>query len=135
MGCTQAIVLFDGVCNLCDASVRFIADRDPRGRFHFAALQSAVGERLLAERGLEPGQVEGVVLIEGDSVHQRSDAALRIAARLSGAWPLLSLLRVLPRFLRNGVYDRIASRRYRWFGRRDECTIPTRELRRRFLHD
>lgn len=129
----HAVVLFDGVCNLCNASVRFIVRRDAGGYFRFASLQSDVGRALLEEHGLPRDEMASVVLVEGGRAHTRSDAALRVARRLSGAWPLLSAFRVLPRFVRDGVYGWIAANRYRWFGRRDACELPSPELRDRFL--
>ena len=133
MDMSQPVILFDGVCNLCAWSVQFIIRRDPCGQFRFAALQSPVGQRLLAERGADARGLDSVVLIEGARWYARSDAALRIARRLSGAWPLLALLRVLPRPLRDWAYDFVARNRYRWFGRQDACMLPTPTLRARFL--
>jgi predicted DCC family thiol-disulfide oxidoreductase YuxK len=140
-----AVVLFDGVCNLCNASVLFVIDRDPRGRFAFAPLQSEAAARLLAKRGYRgagaggaPGGVPGaalssVLLVEGDRVYERSTAALRVARRLAGAWPLLYAFVAVPRPIRDTVYDWIARNRYRWFGKGEACRIPTPELRARFV--
>ena len=128
---SRAIVLFDGVCNLCNSSVHFIIARDPAARFRFAALDSAAGQRLLAESGLS-GSLS-VVLIENGRAYTRSAAALRIARRLRFPWPLLYALIVVPRPLRDAVYDWIARNRYRWFGKREVCMTPTPELRSRFL--
>ncbi|HEX9777878.1 MAG TPA: thiol-disulfide oxidoreductase DCC family protein [Geopsychrobacteraceae bacterium] len=127
------IILFDGECNLCDRAVQFIIRRDPRARFRFAALQSPAGERLLAEHGLQGLESETMVLIDRGKVYLRSDAALQISRRLSGGWPLVALLRFLPRALRDGCYRWIATRRFAWFGRKTSCLLPTPELRRRFL--
>lgn len=129
----QPVILFDGVCNLCAWSVQFIIRRDPRGRFRFAALQSPAGRRLLAERGADMRGLDSVVLVEGSRWYARSDAALRIARHLRGGWPLLALLRVVPRPLRDWAYDVIARNRYRWFGRQEACMLPTPALRERFL--
>ena len=128
-----AVVLFDGVCNLCHASVLFVIDRDPRAHFAFAALQGEEAARLLAARGYEGAELGSVLLVEGGRVYARSTAALRIARRLRGAWPLLSVLVVVPRPVRDAVYDWIARHRYRWFGRQEACRIPTPELRSRFV--
>ncbi|HWQ15765.1 MAG TPA: thiol-disulfide oxidoreductase DCC family protein [Roseiflexaceae bacterium] len=128
------IILFDGVCNLCQRSVRFIIERDERGLFRFASLQSATGRRLLAEHGLEtPDEPESIVLIEGGQATTASTAALRIARRLRGAWPLLYALVVVPRPLRDAVYRFVARHRYRWFGRQETCMVPSPALRARFL--
>ncbi len=131
----HGIVLFDGVCNLCNASVQFILDRDPRGHFRFASLQSEAGVKALRAHGRAPstGDPDSVVLIEGGRLYDRSDAALRIARRLDGAWPVLAVLFVVPRFIRDAAYKFIARNRYRWFGRTEECRIPSPALRARFL--
>ncbi len=134
-GEARAVVLFDGVCNLCNGTVQFILDRDPAGYFRFAALQSEAGSKALAAHGraAPAGEPESIVLIEGDRVYDRSDAALRIARRLGGAWSLLYAFIVVPRVVRDAVYRFIARNRYRWFGRTEECRVPTPELRARFL--
>ena len=129
------IVLFDGLCNFCDTSVNFIIDRDPRGRFRFAPLQSESAKTLLLRHGLDAQQLQSVALIEGGICYTRSTAALRIARRLSGPWPLLYAMIVVPRPLRDLVYDWIARNRYRWFGTRDACRVPTSELRSRFMDE
>jgi len=128
-----AIVLFDGVCNLCNASVGFIIDRDRRGYFSFAALQSEVGRRRLASYRRPGETLDTVVLLEGGRVYTRSRAALRIARRLDGLWPLLFALSVLPEPIADAAYGWIARNRYRWFGRSESCRVPTPELRARFL--
>lgn len=129
----RRVVLFDGLCNFCAGSVRFIIRRDPNKRFAFAALQSATGRKFLESCGLPLDSLSTFVLIEGGRTYTRSDAAVRIARHLGGLWTILSLLRFIPRPLRNGVYDWIAHRRYRWFGRRDACLVPTPEEKERFL--
>ncbi len=130
---SQPIILFDGVCNLCDHSVQFIIQRDHQRRFKFAALQSVAGQRLLREQGLPTEEFRSIVLLEGGKLWQKSSAALRIARRLSGLWPLLYLLILVPAPIRDFIYDCIATRRYRWFGKKETCLIPTPELRSRFL--
>jgi predicted DCC family thiol-disulfide oxidoreductase YuxK len=126
-------VLFDGVCNLCHASVLFVIDRDPAGRFAFASLQSDTGRRLLAAHGRDAADLGTVVLVEDGRCFVRSTAALRIARRLSGAWPLLYLLIAVPRPIRDAVYAWVARNRYRWFGRSDACRIPSEDLASRFI--
>jgi predicted DCC family thiol-disulfide oxidoreductase YuxK len=127
------IVLFDGVCNLCSGSVQFILQRDPEGTFRFASLQSAAGRSLMTEHGLDPDALSSVVLIEDGRAWQESSAALRIAWHLPGAWKLLRAFAVIPRPLRDAVYRWIARNRYRWFGKKEACWLPTPELRERFL--
>jgi predicted DCC family thiol-disulfide oxidoreductase YuxK len=127
------ILLFDGVCNLCNASVQFVLKRDPEGRFRFASLQSEAAQELLAQFEHAPADLSTVVLIENGQLYTKSDAALRAARRLPGLWPLLYGFIILPRFLRNGVYDWIARNRYRWFGREEQCMLPRPEWKERFL--
>jgi predicted DCC family thiol-disulfide oxidoreductase YuxK len=129
----QAVILFDGECNLCSWSVQFIIKRDPQAHFRFAALQSPAGRRLLGACGADGPAADSVVLIEGASCYTRSDATLRIARRLAGAWPLLATLAVVPRPLRDWAYDAVARKRFRWFGRADSCLVPTPALRDRFV--
>ncbi len=128
----QPIILFDGVCNLCTRSVRFIIRRDPRARFRFAALDSpaAVG---LAKAAGGPVHTDTIALVEGGRIFTRSTAALRIARGLRWPWPLLYGFIAVPRPLRDWVYRIVARNRYRWFGRGDACMVPTPDLRDRFL--
>ncbi|MBL7845282.1 MAG: thiol-disulfide oxidoreductase DCC family protein [Cyclobacteriaceae bacterium] len=128
-----AVVLFDGVCNLCSNSVQFIIKRDPKARFKFASLQSAYGQAELTRFNLDPTQLHSIILVQGDTFLERSNAALEIARHLSGAWPLFYAFKIVPRFLRDPVYNWIARNRYRWFGRKNECWLPTHDLRDRFL--
>jgi len=132
-GDPRAILLFDGVCNVCERTVRFVAPRDRHGRFQFASLQSPVGSDLLRRAGLPPEQLDTVVLIEGERVSLRSTAILRVLRRLRFPWPLLYPLILLPRALRDRAYDAFAARRYRWFGKKDACLVPDAELAARFL--
>ena len=130
----QPIILFDGVCNLCNGSVQFIIRRDPGSRFHFAALQSDFGNSQLLRYGIPPGMLNSVILIQDGKAHQKSNAALEIAKQLSGLWPAMYIFKIIPRFIRDWVYDRIAKNRYKLFGRRDECMIPTPGLKGRFVN-
>jgi predicted DCC family thiol-disulfide oxidoreductase YuxK len=131
-------ILFDGVCNFCNASINFIIDRDSKGIFKFAALQSEVGQELLKKFGLKTNDSESrtfdsIVAIDGYKVYQKSDATLEIARRMDGIWKIFYVFIIIPAFLRNPVYDLIARNRYRIFGRTDACRIPTPELKTRFL--
>lgn len=126
-------ILFDGVCNLCNGSVRFIVSRDPSARFHFAALQSPAAASILRDAGVAAPLPDSMVLVQDGRVFVRSDAALRIARGLRFPWPLAYTLIAVPRFVRDAVYDVIAAHRYRWFGRRDVCMVPTPDLVGRFL--
>ena len=127
------IVLFDGVCNLCNGSVQFIIRRDPAARFRFASLQSPLGEELGPGSGSTRQAVDSVILVEGDRWYKESDAALRIARGMGGAWKALWALRLIPRPLRDAAYRLVARNRYRWFGKQETCWLPTPELRGRFL--
>lgn len=127
------ILLFDGVCNLCNASVQWVLRHDRAGKFRFAALQSDTGQELLRRFGLEREHFDTVVLVDGDRLYTRSDAALALLSRLGAPWAWLGVLRVFPRPLRNAVYDWVARNRYRWFGRQDECWLPRPEWKERFL--
>ncbi len=129
----SSIILFDGVCNLCNASVQFIIKHDPKAHFRFAALQSPIGQRLLEQHALRPQTMETMVLIEGTSAFTKSDAALRIAKRLSGIYPALAVLFIIPRPIRDWGYDLIANNRYKWFGNRASCMVPTDDILDRFL--
>jgi len=129
----RPVILFDGVCNLCTGSVRFVIERDSRKQFRFASLQSPVAEKLLGAQGRDGDRLESVVLVVGERTYRKSTAALLIARRLDGLWPLLSALLVIPGPLRDAVYDWIGRRRYRMFGKRAACWKPQPELADRFL--
>lgn len=130
----RKIILFDGVCNLCQFSVRFIIDRDPLGHFEFASLQSAVGQRIMRDFGQDPQSINSVILVQEGKMFQKSTAALQIAKQLSGGWPLFYwVFGWLPIGVRDPVYNWIARNRYSWFGQQDACRMPTPELRARFL--
>jgi predicted DCC family thiol-disulfide oxidoreductase YuxK len=132
---SRGIVLFDGVCNLCNGTVQFILDRDPSSYFQFASLQSERGKALLAEHGIPPseGDPDSVFLIEEGRIFDRSTAALRIARHLTFPWSLARVFLLVPSLLRDPFYKLIARNRYRWFGKTNECRIPTPELRARML--
>ena len=127
------IVLFDGVCNLCNGAVTFIIRNDPNRRFRFAALQSPVGQALLQRFGLPTETLNTFVLIEGDRAFTKSTAALRSARLLGSLWPLAFVLIVVPRPVRDLCYDLIGKNRYRIFGKREACMLPTPDLKARFL--
>ena len=126
------VLLFDGVCNLCNGVVRHVVRFDAAGTFRFAPLQSPVGEALLERHGLDAEAFDTFVLVDDGAAYEKSTAALRVARRLDGPWPLLWPLVFLPERLRDGVYDVVAANRYRLFGRTDECQLPPPELRERF---
>ncbi len=127
------LVLFDGVCNLCNHSVQTILRHDRHARFRFASLQSPLGEKLRGDFGIDREKVDSVILVEGGRWYKESDAALRIAHGLGGPWRLFGVFRLVPRPLRDAAYRLIARNRYRWFGKTETCWVPTPELRGRFL--
>lgn len=129
----HGILLFDGVCNLCDGFVQFVIKRDKKAYFRFAPLQSEVGQELLGKYKMPTDKISTVVLIENEKVYTHSDVGLRVALRLGGAWPVFFVLTIFPRFIRNAVYNWIARNRYRWFGKKDACMMPTPDLKKRFL--
>lgn len=127
------IVLYDGVCGLCDRSVQLILRHDRRGRFRFAALQSDAGRALLERHGMDPAALDSVVLVEDGKAWRRSAAALRIARHMDGPWPAISIFRIIPAPVSDFFYDLVARYRYRIFGRLDACALPPPEVRARFL--
>ena len=128
------IVFFDGVCNLCNWSVDFIIKRDAEGVFKFASLQSDVAQGLLADHRADVDKgMRTIVLLKNDRLYYRSDAVLEICRDLSNPWPLLAIFKVIPRFIRDAVYRFISKNRYRWFGERNTCRVPTIEEQQRFL--
>jgi predicted DCC family thiol-disulfide oxidoreductase YuxK len=137
MDAVPPLVLFDGVCNLCNGVVNFVIDRDPDAVFRFASLQSGAGQAAIRAHGgpTTSGDPDTIVLVENGRLFERSTAALRIARRLRGPWKLLFLFAVVPRPLRDAVYKWVARNRYRWFGKADMCRVPTPALRARFLED
>ncbi len=130
---SQKIILFDGVCNLCNGAVTFIIKRDPKSTFKFAALQSDIGQVLTAEHGIDTSKTDSIILVDNKKVYIKSTAALRIAKNLNGGYPLLYGFIIIPTVVRNWVYDWIAKNRYKWFGQKESCMIPTPELKSRFL--
>lgn len=127
------IILFDGVCNLCNGAVNFVIKNEKGDRFRFAALQEGVGPELLDKYDINPADTDSIVLIENGKAYIKSTAALRIARHLKGLYPLLYFFIIIPVPIRNWVYDWVARNRYRWFGKMESCMIPTPELREKFL--
>lgn len=133
MNACGPVVLFDGTCNLCHGTVRWIVKRDRRGLFRFASLQSSTAESLLRAAGRGPDRPNSVVLLDERGLHTESDAILGILARLDPPWRWLVIGRLIPKFVRDRLYRFVARHRYRWFGQREECPVPSPELRARFL--
>lgn len=129
----KSILLFDGVCNLCNSSVQWVIDRDRQGQFQFASLQSEFSKQKLKQFGVKNEDLNTVVLIDGDRVFKRSSAALEVLKKLGGGWQLFYVFKIVPAPIRDIVYNFIAKNRYRWFGKEESCRIPTPELKSRFL--
>lgn len=130
----QKIILFDGVCNLCNGSVIFVLEREPRPIFKFASIQSEVGRELLEWCGLPQGFNQAVILIDYGKIYRGSTAALKIGQELKFPWSVLSSIGLLiPKFIRDWVYSQIAKHRYQWFGKRDVCIVPREGLNSRFI--
>jgi len=133
-----AVILYDGVCGLCNGGVRLVLKRDRKGAFRFASLQSSAGREILARHGIAPDALDTFYVVRdfglaGERVLSKSSAALHVAARLGGVWKCAAMLRVLPPRVRDWVYDTIARHRYRMFGRYDTCPLPEARYRDRFL--
>jgi predicted DCC family thiol-disulfide oxidoreductase YuxK len=127
------VLLFDGVCNLCAGSVQFIIRRDPHAKLRFASLQSEAGQQILKAYKLPEKELKSLVFIDNGQSFTRSTGALRVARYLSGLWPMLFMFIIIPRFIRDSVYDYIGKNRYKWFGQKQECWLPTPDLKKRFL--
>ena len=130
----KGIILFDGVCNLCSSSVQFVIKRDPHKKFRFASLQSEVGQGFLKEYDLE-NDFDSFILLDSEKkiAFSKSTAALLVCKELSGWLKILAIFLILPRFLRDPVYSFIAKRRYQWFGKKEECMLPTPDIKDRFV--
>lgn len=130
---TAPVLLFDGVCNLCNASVQWVLLHDPKGIFRFAALQSDTGQALLRKWNRPTEDFDSVVMVDGDRLLLHSDVPLEIVRRIGGWWALLYAFKIVPRPVRNAVYRWIARNRYRWFGKRESCMLPRPEWKGRFV--
>jgi predicted DCC family thiol-disulfide oxidoreductase YuxK len=126
------VILFDGVCNLCSGSVQFILKQDKENKFQFASLQSAFGQKILTQFNLPPDNFNSFILFQDGKIFTRSTAALKMFSQLNG-WKWIKIFGIIPEFLRNAVYNVIAKNRYKWFGKKEECWMPTPELKARFL--
>ncbi len=127
------IILFDGVCNLCNSSVNFVIKKDKNDVFRFAALQSEIGKKYIDKFNVDPSQTDSIILVEGEKHYIKSSAALNVAKSLKGAYPLFYGFMIIPNFIRNWVYDYVAKNRYKWYGKKESCMIPTPELKGKFL--
>ena len=130
---TKPVVFFDGVCNLCTRTVQFILKRDKKKQFLFASLQGKAGQDLLRKYQLPTDNFNSFLLVEGDKIYKRSTAVLRLLRKLGGIYSVAYAFMLIPRTVRDGLYNWIARNRYRWFGKKEECWLPTPDLQSRFL--
>jgi predicted DCC family thiol-disulfide oxidoreductase YuxK len=130
----QPIILFDGVCNFCNSAVNFTLKRNTKENIRFAPMQSEAGQKLLQQYNLPPNDMESFIFIEDGVVYKQSTAGLKVCRHLRGLWPLCYGFIIVPRFIRDGIYNWIAKNRYKWFGVKQACMIPTPEVRARFLN-
>ena len=126
------VILFDGVCNFCDHSVQFIIKRDKKALYHFASIQSDAGQEILRKYHV-PADIDSIILVEGHKYFYKSSAVLRVCKNLKGGWKLLYCLLIVPKPLRDYFYSIVARNRYKWFGKKDSCMLPSPEIRKRFL--
>jgi predicted DCC family thiol-disulfide oxidoreductase YuxK len=130
----KPIILFDGVCNFCNASVNFIIRQDKKNVFQFAALQSNAGQQLSEKYHLPKEEFDSFVLIDNGKIYTQSTAGFKVYGKLPWIWKWTQIFWIVPKFIRDAVYDYVASNRYKWFGKKDQCMIPTAEVRSRFLN-
>ncbi|WP_462250796.1 thiol-disulfide oxidoreductase DCC family protein [Ferruginibacter sp.] len=127
------LILFDGICNFCNSAVNFVIKKDKGAVIHFAPLQSPKGRLYLKQYNYPVNNLNSFVFIENNNVYTKSTAALKVCRRLKGLWPLCYGFIIVPKFIRDGIYSWVAKNRYKWFGVRQECMIPTPEVRSRFV--
>lgn len=130
----KKIILFDGVCNLCNSAINFVITHDTKDHFRFTSLQSSTGQYLLEKHQINPRDTDSIVLISNGKAYVKSAAALHISRNLNNGLSLLYGFMIVPKFIRNAVYDYVAKNRYKWFGKKDSCMIPTPALKAKFLN-
>lgn len=130
---SHPVILFDGVCNLCSSSVQFVIKHDPKHQFHFASLQSEFGQQVLQQFQLPPTEFGSFILLENNIIYTKSAGALQVVKKLNGLLPSLYIFVVIPCFILDSIYNWIAKNRYRWFGKKEACWIPTQELNSLFI--
>ena len=130
----NSVILFDGVCNFCNSAVNFTLKRNTKANIRFAPMQSEAGQKLLQQYNLPADDMQSFIFIEDGVVYKQSTAALKVCRHLRGIWPLCYGLIIVPKFIRDGIYNWIAKNRYKWFGMQEACMIPTPEVKARFLN-
>ena len=129
----QRVILFDGVCNFCNSAVNFVIKRDKGSKIKFSPIQSSHGQRIIKEHDFHLNDLSSFIFIEKGALYTRSTAALKVCKYLGGAWPIAYGFIIVPKFIRDGIYNLIAKNRYKWFGQKDECMVPTPDIKKRFL--
>lgn len=127
------VILFDGVCNFCNYWVNFIIKRDRQDLFRFAPLQGEAARKIIGQYGLQSEEMDTFILIENNKIYTRSTAALKIAKELKGGWKLFYGFILLPKIFRDPVYNLVARNRYKWFGKKEECMVPSDSVKKKFL--
>ncbi|MFN6077479.1 MAG: thiol-disulfide oxidoreductase DCC family protein [Fluviicola sp.] len=130
---SNRIVYFDGVCNLCESSVQFIIRKNKKKNIQFASLQGSHGQAFLKENNFDTSEFSSLVYVENGKIYTKSSGALRITKQLKGLWPMMICFLIIPKFIRDGVYTYVAKNRYKWYGKKTSCWLPTPELKKRFL--
>ncbi len=131
---TNPVILFDGVCNLCNSTVLFVIKHDPKKQFRFASIQGDYGQQVLKQFHLPPDSLNSFILLKDNQIYTHSTGALKVARQLSGAWPLLYACIIIPPFIRNAVYQFIANNRYKGFGKKESCEVPSPALKALFYN-
>lgn len=129
----KPIILFDGLCNLCNGAIQFVIKNDSKEKFLFSSLQGEVGQQILKKYHLPLQQLSSFVLLQDDKIYTKSSAAIKVAQQLNGIWKCFYIFNIVPLFIRDGVYNWIAKNRYKWFGKKESCLIPSKNLEQRFL--
>ena len=129
----QVVILFDGVCNFCNSAVNFVIKRDKGSKIKFSPIQSSHGQQIIKEHDFHLTYLSSFIFIEKGVLYTRSTAALKLCKYLDGAWPIAYGFIIVPKFIRDGIYNLIAKNRYKWFGQQDKCMVPTPDLKKRFL--
>ena len=131
----QPIILFDGVCNLCNSAVNFVIKRDKKSTIKFAVLQSSIAQKLVKDQPIKDNDLSSFVFVEKGKILTRSTAAFHVCRYLTGIWPLMYGFIIIPKLIRDGIYNWVAKNRYHWFGKKDKCMVPTPEIKARFLDE
>ena len=130
----KSVILFDGVCNLCNSSINFIIKNDKKKYFLFASLQSDAAKGILLQHNSKNNSMNSIILIENGIVYEKSSAILKIATHLPNGYQILSIFIIIPTIIRDSIYMFISKNRYKWFGKKDSCIIPSKEIEDRFLY-